>query len=220
MNYEKDTKNAYRNEFKARQYQEQYIRGAKWARFTMWRQKRLIEKIIETCSFKKTETILDIPCGTGFIGRILCRSAASVVASDISNEMMKRAFEEYGGSNFKGFVQSDITQIPFRMGSFDCVIILAFMHRLPKEIRNKAWEEAVSLSRRLIVVNYSLDSCLQKIKQWLIKKVYSRHIPAPSNLPLEDILSEIESYGLIVRKMYHIVPFLSAKILFLLEKKI
>ena len=131
---------------------------------------------------------------------------------------MKHAFGKYGGDNFTGFVQCDITQTPFRKESFDCVILLAFMHRLPKEIRCKTWEEVVSLSKKFVIVNYSLDSRLQKLKQWLIKKVSPNHIPAPSSLPLHDIMNEINSYGLIVRKVFNVVPFFSAKILFLLEK--
>lgn len=219
MNYVEDTKNAYRDKLKAREYHEQYTKGTKWARFTMWRQRALIEKIIKQCNFKKTDKILDIPCGTGFIGKILCNSPASVVASDISNEMMERAYGEYGGDNFNGYVMCDITQTPFKKGSFDCVIILAFMHRLPKEIRHKTWDEVIGLSKKFIIVNYSLDSRLQRSKQWLIKKVYPNHVPAPSNLPLQEILDEIKSYGLVVRKAFSVVPLLSAKILFLLGKE-
>lgn len=218
MNYEKETRNAYRNELKAKEYHEQYTKGAKWARFTMWRQRVIIEKIIKQCNFKKTDKILDIPCGTGFIGQILCKSPASIVASDISSEMIKQAYGEYRGDNFNGFVQCDITQPPFRKESFDCVILLAFMHRLPKEIRCKTWEEVVSLSKKFVIVNYSLDSHLQKLKQWLLKRVRPNHIPAPSSLPLQDIRNEIKSYGLIVWRVFNVAPLFSAKILFLLEK--
>ena len=219
MNYDKETKNAYRNELKAKEYHEQYLKGTKWARFTMWRQGTLIKKIIEKCHLKQNDRILDIPCGTGFIGKILCKSSAIVIASDISIEMMRRAYGEYGGDNFNGFVQCDITQTPFKIKSFDCVIILAFMHRLPKEIRHKTWEEAVSLSKKLIIVNYSIDSSLQRLKQWLIKKIYSKHIPAPCPLPLKDIKNEIESYGLIIKETFHVMPLFSAKIMLLLQKK-
>jgi SAM-dependent methyltransferase len=218
MNYDKETRNAYRNEVKAKEYYEQYVKGAKWARFTMWRQRVIIENIIRQCNFKQADKILDIPCGTGFIGQILCKSPASVIASDISSEMMKHAHGEYGGDNFGGFVQCDITRTPFRKESFDCAILLALMHRLPKEIRCKTWEEVVSLSKRFIIVNYSLDSRVQKLKQWLTIRVSPNHIPAPSSLPMHDIMNEITSYGLVVRKVWSVVPLFSAKILFLLEK--
>jgi ubiquinone/menaquinone biosynthesis C-methylase UbiE len=140
MDYNKDTRDAYRNELKAKEYQEQYTKGTKWARFTMWRQRVLIDKIINQCNFKKTDKILDIPCGTGFIGKTLSKTPASIIASDISREMMERAYGEYVGDNFNGFVECDITKTPFRKESFDCIILLAFMHRLPKEIRAKTTE--------------------------------------------------------------------------------
>ena len=218
MDYDKDTKSAYRNEAKAKDYYEQYAKGTKWARFTMWRQRVIIEKIINQCDFQKSDKILDIPCGTGFIGEILCESKASIVAADISMEMMQRARGEYKGDNFCGFVQCDITQSPFIYGSFNCLILLAFMHRLPKDIRQKTWVEAVNLSNRFIVVNYSLDSRLQRLKQFVVKTIFPDHIPAPSSLSLQEILVEIKSHNLVVRKTYHVAPLFSAKILFLLEK--
>ena len=220
MDYKKDTRDAYKNELKAKEYQEQYTKGIKWARFTMWRQRVLIDKIISQCNFTKTDKILDIPCGTGFIGRILCKSPASIFASDISREMMKRAYGEYVGDNFNGFVQCDITQTPFEKKTFDCVILLAFMHRLPKEIRCKTWEEIVSLSRKFIIVNYSVDSRSQRLKQWLIKNVRPNHLPAPSSLPLQDIINEIESFNLIIRKSMNVAYFLSGKVIFFLEKRV
>ena len=220
MDYNKDTRDAYRNELKAKEYQEQYTKGTKWARFTMWRQRVLIDKIINQCNFKKTDKILDIPCGTGFIGKILSKTPASIIASDISREMMKRAYGEYAGDNFNGFVECDITKTPFRKESFDCIILLAFMHRLPKEIRAKTWENVVELSKKFIIVNYSVDSRSQRLKQWLIKKVHPNHIPAPSSLPIQDIINEIESFDLVIRKILHVAYFFSGKIIFFLEKRV
>lgn len=220
MDYNKDTRDAYRNELKAKEYQEQYTKGTKWARFTMWRQRVLIDKIINQCNFKKTSKILDIPCGTGFIGKTLSKTSASIIASDISKEMMKRAAGEYAGDNFNGFVECDITQTPFRKESFDCIILLAFMHRLPKEIRAKTWENVVELSKKFIIVNYSVDSHSQRLKQWLIKKVLPNHIPAPSSLSLQEIINEIESFDLVIRKSLHVAYFFSGKIIFLLGKRV
>jgi len=220
MDYNKDTRDAYQNKLKAKEYQEQYTKGTKWARFTMWRQRVLIDNIINQCNFKKTEKILDIPCGTGFIGKILSKSPASIIASDISREMMERAYEEYAGDNFYGFVECDITQTPFRKESFDCIILLALMHRLPKEIRHKTWEEVVSLSKKFIIVNFSIDSRSQRLKQWLIKKVRPHHIPAPSSLPIQEIIAEFASFDLVIKENFYVAYFFSGKGIFLLEKKV
>ena len=58
MDYIKDTKDAYKNETKARVYQEQYTKGFKWARFTMWRQRLIIQRIIDKCNFNENHKIL------------------------------------------------------------------------------------------------------------------------------------------------------------------
>ena len=86
MDYITDTKNAYKGKIKAEEYQDQYTKGFKWARFTMWRQKLLIKRFVNKCKFTKNDNILDIPCGAGFIGKILCKTPASITASDISSE--------------------------------------------------------------------------------------------------------------------------------------
>ena len=218
MDYETETRNAYRNRAKAKAYHEQYIKGAKWARFTMWRQRRLVEAMLSECQLGRTSRILDAPCGTGVVGRNLCQTGASVIAADISTEMMHRAGAEYVGDQFKGFVQCDLTKAPFRDASFDCLVILAFMHRLPWEIRQKTWENVIRLSRSYVIVNYSVDSPSQRWKQRLLKALRKSYVPAPSRVELEEIRKEIESFGLEILKMRHIAYFFSGKILFVLKR--
>ena len=218
MDYVKDTKDAYKNVVKAQQYQEQYTKGFKWARFTMWRQRKILKKIIDKCNFNENDKILDIPCGTGFIGKILCNTRASITASDISKEMMKRADGEYSGDNFQGFVECDITNTPFDTNAFDCTIVLAFLHRLPKDVRNKTWEEMNRISKKFIIVNYGFDSTAQKIKKWFLHRVQPGYVPAPSPLPMEDIKSEIDSFDLVINRMVYVAYFFSGKVVFLLEK--
>ena len=219
MNYEQDTKDAYRNKTKAKSYQDQYIKGMKWARFTMWRQKRLISRLLSECNLRDSDKVLDIPCGTGYIGNLLSKTPAQIYASDISLEMMDLAYGAYETDNFHGFVQSNITENPFKKNLFSCVIVLALMHRLPKEVREKALTEIAHLSNKFVIMSYSLESPLQKLKQWLLKTIQPSHIPAPSSLPLQDIIDELNAPGLSVRSTHHVVYFLSAKIVFFLEKK-
>lgn len=220
MDYIKDTKDAYKNETKAKAYQEQYTKGFKWARFTMWRQRLIIRRIIDKCNFNENHKILDIPCGAGFIGKILCDTPADITASDISAEMIKRAKSEYQGDNFKGFVECDITKTPFENESFDCVIILAFMHRLQKEIRDETWKEIKRISKKYIIVNYGFDSLPQRIKKWVLKKISSKYESAPSSIPINDILNEINSFGFKTLSITNVVYFFSGKVIFLLEKNI
>ena len=218
MDYERDTKNAYQDKEKAKAYLEQYTKGTKWARFTMWRQRTLIKKILGRCNLTRSDWVLDLPCGTGFIGEVLVDCPACVIASDISIEMMGLARSEYDENRFRGFVQADITETPFTKGSFSCVVVLALMHRLHESLRRDVLSEVASLSSKYVIMSYSVESRSQRIKQRVLRALSSSHLPAPSAVPLSDILREVASHGFTVRSISHIVYFLSAKVVLLLEK--
>lgn len=218
MDYEKHTRSAYRNKQKASDYKAQYTVGRKWARFTMWRQKALIQRLLHRCNLSAADRILDIPCGTGFIGNLLQGARASVVASDISIEMMEFAGSEYQGDKFHGLVQADITQAPFLQNSFACVLVLALMHRLPEALRHDVLREVVNLSSRFVIVSYSLDSPSQRIKQMVLRVLRPSHIPAPSSVVLPEIVRELTSHGLSVLHISHVAYFLSAKVVLLSKK--
>ena len=219
MDYIEDTRDAYKAKSKAEAYHKQYTTGFGWPRFTMWRQRVLVDRILKKCRFTENNRILDIPCGTGVIGRSLCGTPAFITACDISAEMMRRAEPEYTGEAFTGFVECDITEAPFTREAVDCVVVLALMHRLPKEIRDRVWKEIVRVTKRYIVVNYSYDSRAQRFKGWLLSKLRSGYIPAPSAVPMQDIVAEIGSFGLSILKKSRVAFFLSGKMCFLLEKK-
>ena len=217
MSYEKDTKNAYRNQDKASAYRNQYIEGFKWARFTMWRQKKIIKTLIQYCSFKETDSILDVPCGAGYIGDLLSELDSEVIASDISMEMMDLAIDEYESNSFSGFIQSDITKLPFNPEYFKCTIVLALMHRLPEEIREAVLNEVMRVTSKYLIVSYSIESTLQKVKKFLLKSFSSNYLPAPSSLSFDSITKEFEDSNLNIIRHKRIMPFLSAKVVFLLE---
>ena len=217
MDYEEHTRNAYRNKQKASDYKAQYTVGRKWARFTMWRQKALIQRLLHRCNLTAADRILDIPCGTGFIGHLL-QGAQAVVASDISIEMMEFARSEYRGDKFHGFVQADITQAPFLQNSFACVLVLALMHRLPKALRHDVLCEVVNLSSKFVIASYSIDSPSQRMKQMVLRVLRPSHMPAPSSVAVPEIVRELTSHGLNVLYISHVAYFLSAKVVLLSKK--
>jgi hypothetical protein len=136
---------------------------------------------------------LDIPCGTGILAGVL--------------------------SNIVGVVQSDIAKTPFRKAAFACVITLGLMHRLPKGIRKEVLSEVAYLSNKFIIISYSSDSPYQRMKHWLIKKIWLNYKSAPSPVPFQDIMEEFNSHRLTIKKAFRVVYFLSAEVVFLLEKE-
>ena len=217
MNYERDTRDAYRNETKAEKYRAQYVQGAKWARFTMWRQKRIIKSVFGQCDFNAKDQLLDVPCGAGYIGPLLRQLPVNVVAADISSQMMDLARQEYGGENFRGFVQGDLAHAPFKSGAFKCVVVLALMHRLPKEVRREVLSSVLRLCSQYAVISYSVASPMQRLKQKVLTFLSPRYIPAPSALTYREIADELDGFD--VKSTTHIVPLLSAKAVFLLQKR-
>ncbi len=218
MSYEEQTKNAYRNKEKAAAYLSQYIEGTKWARFTMWKQKRIVKNFMKACNFNENDVLLDAPCGTGYAGKILFSEPCQVVASDISLEMMELATNEYEQSKFLGFYQADITSTPFRESYFKCVLVLALMHRLPEDIRKLVLEEVHKISSEFAIISFSESSLVQDLKQKTISIIKKSHIPAPASIPISTIEDEIKAAGFTILKRKNIFKFFSAKLVYLLKK--
>jgi ubiquinone/menaquinone biosynthesis C-methylase UbiE len=217
--YEKDTRQAYRNVEKAQLYRSYQSQDLSWGRVTSWRRRLIVHKALASCDLSPQDKILDIPCGTGIIGDILQQFPNPVVGADISTEMMELARSEYAFSHFLGFVQADITQTSFQPGDFACIFILGLMHRLPANIRGKVLAEIATLKPQYLIISYSLDSPCQRLKQRLIKKLKPSHIPAPVPAAYPEIIQEVNTAGFKVRRTYQVVPLLSAEIILILEKK-
>lgn len=216
--YEKITRTAYQKTSVAEAYKKQYTHGLKWARLTMWVEQKIVCRALEMCALSESENILDLPCGTGVSANSLINFPAKVFAADISQEMMKCAAEDYRSKNFKGFVQADITKIPFKKRSFSCIVLFGLMHRIPQDIRAIALRETASLTKKFIIVNYSVDSPVQKIKRILLKFLKPGYVPAPSSATLRRIYKEIENQNLTIKKAFWIIPFFSSQRVFFLEK--
>jgi SAM-dependent methyltransferase len=215
--YEKDTRQAYRNVQKAQAYKSLHTRELSWARFTMWRERTIVRKVLGGCGLAPQAKILDIPCGTGILGGILQEFPNPVVAADISPEMMELARPEYAFAHFLGFVQADITQTSFRPGDFACIVILGLMHRLPAQMRRQVLDEIAALRARQVIISYSIDSLGQRLKQRLIKKLKPAHQSAPVPAAFQDIVKEVTAAGFKVRRTHQVVPLLSAEIILVLE---
>lgn len=216
--YEKDTKQAYRNPLRAKTYKKKQTRKISWIRFTTWRERLYVERCLRQCNLKRGDKILDIPCGTGILANVLNKFPASIIASDISSEMMNLAQEDYRIESFGGFIRTDITKAPFKKEAFCCVITLGLMHRLPAYVRKQVLQEIKDLSKRFVIISFSIDNLSQRIKQFLIKKIRHSYQSAPSPAPLSDVIEELKSNGLVLKKRFTVMPFLSAEVVLFLEK--
>jgi len=218
IDYENGTLNAYRTTARAAEYKRYHTKGWTWGRLVTCIEQRAIARELGRYQWSASDQLLDIPCGTGIMGRILHRFPFKIVASDISPEMMAMARAEYPPDRLLACVQADITNTPFPRGSFACVVALGFLHRVPIPIKRAALREIAALSNRLVIVSCSVDTPLQRLKHVLLRRLKRGHIAAPCPMPFKDILSECLSHGLRLNRAFMVIPMLSSHAVFILEK--
>ena len=216
--YERDTLNAYRTAERAAEYKRFHTSDWSWGRFATWCEQRAIARELGRYKWSSADQLLDIPCGTGILGKLLHQFPFRIVASDISAEMMEIAKAEYPADRLVDCIQADITATPFPRGSFACVITLGFLHRVPSEIKRAALREIAALSNRVVIVSCSVDTPLQRFKHAVLSRVKRSHVPAPCPAPIKEIIAECEALGFRVARAFMVVPMLSAHAILVLEK--
>ncbi|MBN1636141.1 MAG: class I SAM-dependent methyltransferase [Deltaproteobacteria bacterium] len=217
-NYTTDTLNAYRSKQRAAEYKRYHTKNWNWARFSTWREQRLLARELSRYPWSIGDRLLDIPCGTGILGKLLCSFPFQIVASDISPEMMELARGEYPVDRLLECVQADITATGFQRGSFDCIVVLGFLHRVPLKIKRAALREISTLAKRVVVITCSVDSPLQRLKKTVLAVIRKEHVPAPCPVSLREIVVECEAAGFKVVRSFMVVPFLSSEAMLVLER--
>jgi ubiquinone/menaquinone biosynthesis C-methylase UbiE len=77
------------------------------------------------------ENALEIGCGTGEFTRLLASRARSVVALDLSSQMIRLASSLSADHQNIEYVLGDVMRLPLAAGRFDCVVSIATLHHLP-----------------------------------------------------------------------------------------
>ena len=184
----------------------------------MAREKKCVDKALAHCILSSTSVVLDMPCGTGFIADILLKRRISIVAGDISREMMSLAVEDYQGSKFTGFVEADITNSPFRNNAFDCVLVLGLMHRLPEYVKVKILKDIATITNKYLIISFSETNFLQRLKLGCLKIIKPAHKSSAFPLAIRKMFSLVRQNGWKVLKVYRPIWLLSSDVVFLLKK--
>lgn len=218
-NYETDTLNAYKSRQRAVEYKQHHTKDWSWARVATWREQTLLKKELSRFTWSSEDRLLDIPCGTGILGKLLHSFPFQIVASDISREMIELAREEYPSDRLIKCVEADITATGFDREQFTCIIVLGFFHRVPIEIKRAALVEISSLSSHVVILSCSIDNPVQRIKKKILSLIRRKHVPAPCPISLSEMSDEFERAGLEVIRRRKVIPILSAEMIFVLSKR-
>ena len=88
----------------------------------------LLKQLPPTC-----EAVLEVGCGTGSFSRLLAQRANSVLALDLSPEMIKIARQRSQAYPIIEYQTVDVMQWDFPINRFNCIASIATLHHLPLE---------------------------------------------------------------------------------------
>ena len=115
-----------------------------------------LARMVEVARPSPTDRLLDLATGGGHVARVFAPHVASVVASDLTPEILahaRRAFAAWGLTNVATAV-ADAERLPFAGGAFDIVTCRIAPHHFPRPGRfvAEAWR-VLRPGGRLVVVD-------------------------------------------------------------------
>ena len=115
--------------------------------------KKLCETVGEMIT--PSDEVLECACGTGLLTGVIAPRCRSLVATDFSANMLRRAQKKYGKHGHVRFEQADITRLPYPDEGFDAVIAANVIHLLDEPYRAlRELDRVCRRGGRIIVPTY------------------------------------------------------------------
>ncbi len=120
------------------------------------RERQLTARALAT--FARTDSVLDLACGTGRFWPVIDARARSVVALDNSEAMLREALAHASPNPQRHALCGSAFQLPLRDRSFDVVVCMRFLHHLARrEDRVGALTDIRRVARHGAVVSLWTD---------------------------------------------------------------
>ena len=221
FDYERNTRTHYQDDEKARRYHEMFMSSKGWrnltSRVVARRERRAVNALLNQVPHR---TALDLPVGTGKLAGIFAALGTRVVASDISSSMLKLAESEYSRAGCKGasFQVEDAADLGhFRDGSFDVVVCLRLMHRVPAELRRLMLSEFARVAP-CAIVSFGIENRFHRTRRGVRAAVLGGSRDALCFCSVEQACAELSPCFDILRRVW-IAPVLSQEMIFLLRSR-
>jgi ubiquinone/menaquinone biosynthesis C-methylase UbiE len=194
----KITKERFGRESHAEKYPSEYS--------NRWRDRREKACILECLkAIPAGGHVLDLPCGTGRMTRILVERGYKVTGADVSEAMLSRARDKYREYNHERggkapavtFEIRDVLATGFANDTFDGVAcIRLFHHFTDSETRRRALSELRRISRGPIVVTFLNSFALDRATYWLRHKLKGKKQTTQLPIPFKTFAADIDAAGL------------------------
>lgn len=218
-NAEKLTRERYQSTDYAETYKKEYVEGVSMKGFRSKIIARNEIDIIErylTAVVRPGIAVLDLPCGTGKLGSLLSGFDVSIIAGDVSAQMLGLAKSEYTNPD-TDFRVIDATDIDIVDGTIDVVVCLRLFQRLPKATRARILSEFNRINNKFLIISYSYDSLWQKIRS-LLRGLYVKHRNVFFSENISTIRAELHEAGYEVEDQRFVLPGLSSELIILAKK--
>lgn len=106
------------------------------------------------------EKALEIGCGTGEFTRLLASRAQSVVALDLSSQMIRLARSQSAGHSNIEYTLGDVMQLSLPAEGYDCVVSIATLHHLPPAQALPKMKDTLKINGVLVIHDLVADDGL------------------------------------------------------------
>ena len=125
-------------------------------------------------SFRSSDKILDIACGTGEFERLILSEYPDqqMIGIDISEKMLHLAREKCSGNPNVAFLKADASGLPFPDHSFDLVISVNSLHYFDKPSASLAEMRRVLLPRgSLVILDWCKDYLMCRCFDFFLRRI-------------------------------------------------
>lgn len=162
--------------------------------------------------------IFEGACGTGRMTEPVLQNGSTLIACDISHEMINVARQKLQNKHGELiFIQADLENCPFRTETFDVAVVCRLLFHLDYLTQFRILAELKRISKSRIVINHAAGSYWyrwrRRLKRWLGGGI-------PVGYPIHDTWEEelFRRVGLKVVKRHWVARWFSEDVILLLSK--
>lgn len=170
FDYDRDTREYYRDPTVAREYHSAFTDREGWRslrfRFVAERERRTVQALLAQVPHDK---VLDIPAGTGKLAPVFATAGSVVTACDTSRAMLEIARDAYGA---RGYDEVSFAVVELENASrtlekdFDVAVCLRLMHRVPDEVKRGMLEQLRRLAP-FSIVSFAVQNPFHAVRGYL-----------------------------------------------------
>ncbi len=225
FDYERDTLHGYRDPAVARDYDELSHPGSRGLRGLLAREVARRERLAIGAALDRVfagraaDSLLDVPCGAGKLAPVLRGRARRVIAADASPAMLERARAAFVEAGVDVVLREvDAAALPFDDASFDAVVCLRLLHRVPHPLRVRMIAQLARVASRAVIVSFGIVDPVQRFRLGLRWRILPGS-PVPVPCSRMQALELLAGAGLVNASGRPVLPGLSSEWIFTAEKR-